>query len=758
MLKDKHIVSICASHYASTSDTVGFSDFANWARHENLTGELKVILNRLGALRLLRQLNRVPNTAPQAPAISLDGETVLLDDQPIGKVVTWYRTVLPQEAQARIAYESLLDRFMAYIAEKEKVIELAVNDLNTWVFVPRGRSIEVDIAWSEFVEFAFSLSELEKSFTLLMNLHRLSAGRQGGLGYLRFPIVSRDQAILFAAYYYAVIEYRSLQSKEVREATRAVRDAQAKISEIQNKLKKLDANSPGYPRNMKTLEEWQKKLAEYQTTSEGIRKQAYATYKIHVDTIQQKTSPEWVKTIRQIAETFNTTAKAQLGSNVTKIDGLIDAIVDLNAPTGNFSIRSPLIEDLLDVNFREAGDKGSRICYVCGRLMRKNDKEFSITRLIFEKPTTRPQSGSAESKLPACGDCAAVALTSPFKLGESGVLVRLEFKQDQQDYEISIRDYVRMLTLGELNLAAGKYLLISCQDYTGKGTEKKFVMTQMGALQYALFKMASTMPREALRNVQVKLFDGSEQELPVRHLIWLNYLQEIFEIDLTYFDKQKNTSKPSQETFEAVRLIQKEEVVKAIYALICGNPERVYQLTDRSYEKLRLLEELRKEHCKLLEEADMPEKVKLFRDVAAMTGLLDAFCDYVRSEAKKAGKDDKNEVTKLIEEVTDPYQFIYRASHNLSGTMATMFRNDDNYFCFDSARAMLGQLLGEEINKREGVSDKGTRSLKVYFDDVRNAYAALFENDYKSEKEQKDFTTELKLSLAAKFPEYFKKE
>ena len=418
-----------------------------------------------------------------------------------------------------------------------------------------------------------------------MNLHRLSAGKQGGLGYLKFPIVSRDQAILFAAYYYAVIEYRTLKSKEVNDASKAVREAQQKISEIQGKLEKMDASSRDCQRITNNLKEWREKLEERHAISAEIWKQADSIYNGYADAIQQRTSPEWAKTVKRIAESFNAIAKAQLGSNVTSVDGLIEAIVELATVSPNIVIRNPFIANVLDdLQFREAGDKGSKNCYVCGRPMRKDDKEFSITRLIFEKPTTRPQSGGAETKLPACADCAAIALTSPFKLGDSGILVRLEFKHDGQGEDVSLQDYVRMLTLGELNLAAGRYLLISCQDYAGKGAKRKSVMTQMGKLQYALVKLASILPRETLRECRIWLESTSPQELPIRWMVWLNYLQSIFRLETTYRDKKANVYKPNRATFEAIRLVQKEEVIKAIYALVSADSSQVTQLTDHSFE------------------------------------------------------------------------------------------------------------------------------------------------------------------------------
>jgi len=154
----------------------------------------------------------------------------------------------------------------------------------------------------------------------------------------------------------------------------------------------------------------------------------------------------------------------------------------------------------------------------------------------------------------------------------------------------------------------------------------------------------------------------------------------------------------------------------------------------------------------------MTDKAQMFRHVAALTGLLNAFCDYVNSQCGRDTATANREVSKLIEEVTDPYQFCYRATHNLSGEMATVYRNADNYFCFDEAEKLLGGLPGVDLAQRQGIDDKGTRTLKVYFDDVRHAYTALFSDAYKTEKEQKDFATELKLSLAAKFPQYFRKK
>jgi len=726
LMKKKQILAICASHYASTNNVTGFSDFANWAKHENLASELKVILNKLGALRLLRQLNRISSNAAQMPVISLNDEVVTLDDLPIGKVMTWYRTALPQEAQARIAYESLLDRFLTYLAEKEKVVAIEITELNTWVFVPAKVKNDLNTLWADFVQAAFSQKELEKNFILLMNSVKLT---NRGFGGVEFPVITQDMAEVQSAFYLATLEQRIL------------------------------FGSPEYKQAKKDKDAEKKSLA---------LKANHDTFESVVGEMAKKIKPDSFKRIRELASHFNNYGRNQFSYGIvrartgnSKADSVKDSIEDKVVKLANAhpDFELPCILQTEDERslVRIAGDNQGNVCYACGRHIEstKNDKgrskkvKITANRFILASPSQRLQSGTRQDEPTVCQSCSAIAMISPIKLTDSNLIVQLHIGNDNGFGE---QDYLRMMTLGELNLAAGKYLLIKCTEMVSDKGGKAPVSDKMGALQYALFKIATILPRETLRNSRAWLFDGTEQELPRRRMIWLNYLQEIFRLKLVGSD-----DKPNRATFEAVRLIQKEEVIKAIYALVSANSQ-VAQITDHSFESLRLLEELRQDHCRLLEEANMPEKAKMFRDIAAMTGLLDAFCDYVRSEASKGGKNAENEVEKLIEEVTDPFRFIYRASHNLSGTMATMFRSDDNYFCFDSARDLVAKLVGDDIQKREGISEKGTRSLRVYFDDVRNAYVTLFENDYKTEKDQKDFATELKLSLAAKFPEYYTKK
>jgi hypothetical protein len=166
------------------------------------------------------------------------------------------------------------------------------------------------------------------------------------------------------------------------------------------------------------------------------------------------------------------------------------------------------------------------------------------------------------------------------------------------------------------------------------------------------------------------------------------------------------------------------------------------------------LEQLCETHWRWLME-EKPQKATLFRDVAAMTGLLYAFCNFVHQSVEADKR--RIEVRKLIERATEPYGFIYTAAGNTQREMATLYRQSDTYFCFDQAKNLLAE-LGVDVTEREGATDKGTPSLVFYFDDVVSAYTHLFETRYRSPKEQRDFTYTLRLSMHARFPEFMERE
>lgn len=82
-----------------------------------------------------------------------------------------------------------------------------------------------------------------------------------------------------------------------------------------------------------------------------------------------------------------------------------------------------------------------------------------------------------------------------------------------------------------------------------------------------------------------------------------------------------------------------------------------------------------------------------------------------------------------------------------------MYRNDDNYFCYDQAKRLLEDTLKLDLSDRKGHTDKGQESLTIFFDDILNAYAKLSEKYDKAQ--QRKLSYQLKLNLYAKFTSLF---
>ena len=284
-----------------------------------------------------------------------------------------------------------------------------------------------------------------------------------------------------------------------------------------------------------------------------------------------------------------------------------------------------------------AGDTVKNRCYSCGRLLpprseaRRFKGKLEANRFVFSDPSQRLQSGSGQAQPSICLDCLSVAFGCPIKLTGGTIIVRLSSLGEGNEL-VSPEKYLQMLTLGELNLIAGRYLLIKCADFVGSTP----VSEKIGQVQYALWRVAQTLPTAVLEKMQFTLFAGeSEIPLPTRHMVWLSYLNESFKPRLIV------NRKDNIPLCQAIRLIQKDEVIPAIYRLVTAESTEAKQLSDWSYSEKRGLEELREKHCTLLVEQSskgdklMSKQADFYHDVAALTGLTYAYCDYVRGELKK---------------------------------------------------------------------------------------------------------------------------
>ncbi|RKU31048.1 hypothetical protein C6499_05315 [Candidatus Poribacteria bacterium] len=773
---------ILAAHFAAVMKTESepeeFKDFVHSYRAEYQ--DLKRWWEDMDALRVIRAAEHCIRNLPPEMELSPNpieklavGENGIIQfaGEPIGEIYSYHRTVLPQEMQIKIAYDSLIERFMGFLQREKCAIRLSENDLAVQIFVPRiGRNAEFDLSfeWDEFIKFAYSRNELYKSFVLFVNHIKIAqTNRPGaGVGYIRFPPVTKEMAEYLAAFYFATLKNQILYDRAYSDSNKAVQNAQTKVAEYNSRLNQSTLTLQKKVLNEKKLEEWQTKLSLARDEFENVKQTNQEVLNFSLSELHEQIGDENFKRIKELSRQFHGRGIAQFGPSVktkSKNGNIEGTIVDiLNEPLSLLTCPLVSINQIPKFMERRAGDmKGANFCYSCGKLFSKEDKKYEANRFVLGDPSKRPQSGGSETRPNVCGECMTVAFACPIKLTSGAIVVQLG-PRDQTDQSFSCENHLRMLTFEELNLVAGRYLLINCWESVSSGNSRTLVSEKIGEVQYTLWRVACIFPAAALHPMKFTLFSGGTKiPLKTRHFVWLSLLNEIFSPNLVV-DQRDNIP-----LGQAIRLIQKDEVIDAIYKMVTVDPDKklANQLRKTSFRENRTLEELREKHCTLLErlsekgENSKMDQAQFFRHVAGLTGLTYAFCDLVRSKVNDNKKlDTEREVKKLLEKVENPNFFNYAASEPLSGTLATMFRNDDNYFCYDEAKSLLTEELNLDLSgRKESMSEKGQLQIYIYFDDIVNAYTVLFEKYYKSVNEQRKLCYQLKLSLYAKFAWLFQK-
>jgi hypothetical protein len=159
----------------------------------------------------------------------------------------------------------------------------------------------------------------------------------------------------------------------------------------------------------------------------------------------------------------------------------------------------------------------------------------------------------------------------------------------------------------------------------------------------------------------------------------------------------------------------------------------------------------------------LSKRAKLYRDVAALTGLTYAFVQSLETTAKKSEEQKKDpkyterEVGKIIEEVDDSVAFSYYATlgdSSKTDVQARLYRSPNNYFIYSQTLWLLEKI---SIKDRETKDEKGSYYIQLYADDISRAYQHFATKDYAQERDWKELTYNLKLSLYTRFPELVRK-
>ncbi len=494
-------------------------------------------------------------------------------------------------------------------------------------------------------------------------------------------------------------------------------------------------------------------------------------------------NPDKFKNIAKISQIFSKTATDQI--NATRGDIFTQCILEMyrlleNPPSDPFP--EPLLSEQPSIKeVRSAGDDGKHFCYSCGVSLQ--DAKWKVARFMFERPSQRRQSSSSEDRPYICSCCSALAFASPLKVTDESIILKLESVNQSEPVKLKVKDYIRMLTNKELHLSAGRYVVLA-SDRTGGGD---LASQKLGQVQYALAKVASIFPLEVLADFKFSLIIQGSQSilLTSRHLIFIKGLIEGYGQSIIVLGKDIN-----MKLGDAVRYVEDDLPVMAEY-----NLAKISEVSGSDYS--RGLEQTReaywKKICKDLNlelkggsmELDNPmlKQANLYGDVAALTGLIYAFVLAFKKNAMTMEKpeDAKREVSKLIEQIEkNAAAFCYSfckyctivtigsdqalESDKRTLTQVRLYRNPDTQFVYEQAKALLAkeELLGQlGISEREKENpETKSVSLTLYPEDMTRVYTYFSNpnNGYKQEKDWKDLTYQVKLSLYTRFPELIRKE
>ena len=714
------------------------------------------LLQTLNAPRLIRMLtvmrsSRRPNYPPlDFDDLQLSADRATWQSETIGRIKTYYKTVLPYETQIKIAYEIFYDQFSVFLAENYRAVVIHNTDFALQVFAPNDHSFQLEEIWLKYVSHTFSKRNLYSSLGQMLNSFKLVEREPGGFStlftfvsrkYQHLPVPSIEFAGFLATFYFAVLRQKVLSQfskpvKQIYDTEQKLKSQQAKFEKFKTEKAKKRASSK--------ISELEEKITELRVLKRKEREQNKLELVSYEEQLAQKISGIKFLKIKREVDFFNRTAGRQIRPAAT-VKQLIQEIVRAATNAELYEL-APMLTEIQNLPIvRPGGDNDNSICYACGRVQ-PPEKLFKSAVMVINSSTQRTQSAFGEKRPAICNDCYCISLISPVKTGTSHLVVRLEGKQIEL-----VGDYLKSLVMGELGIAAGRYLLFIAHEKYGADS----VSSKIGSVQYAVYRMASEFEVEVFKEFQfVAVVDTNEIKLPSSQLVWLNFLINIFNLRRSKWRPRSNKDKAQFAAFgRVIRHVQKEEVIFAIYESITAG------FADINQQRSIQLEKLREAHVRWLMETKTKktdEKAQLFKDVAAMTGLLYAFCDYVRYQNRGKSKDElRRRVNKVIENCDNPNHFDYGVARQTEWQTATLKRRADTYFSYDTLKSeLLPHLLTEaEIVEREDTDDKGQPTLRLYFDDVSKAYTYLFSKRYTSSKAQREFTYQLQLSLHARFPD-----
>ena len=700
-----------------------------------------------------------PREGPgSAPALTTAGDAVMLGERRLGRIAYAFRAVSPTEIQVRLAYDTLVTRFLEYLcaADGLHAAVLAEGPQGAQIFLPAPEERTVEDLWERFLDDEndglFSRRSLQNSFVDIVNTMQLSAR---GIGTPQIAIAHPRQRDMLCGWMLANLRYQ-------------------KWSMIDNHIERIDACEKAIQEAGGKDAKAAREIADRSARLESNRAKYGAIFDRALNEVMPETQPsvrEWTGRWQPGGgnSVYTRTGMSQFATDPGKLNGVLNKVSELLAMTGSDMVRiEPLLSELTaEPEVQGAGDDDTKTCYACGRAIPRG-KGIDATRLVLGKPERRRQSSAASNSPKVCSQCAAVATLSPFKDAD-GVMI-VEWRPTNGDGAADPQALAEMLTFAHMRIRAGRLTLIGIEETYGRGSDEKPLSARFGTKPYAMLKLAEIRPRAVLRDGGLEPFlhvGRDTMRLEIRHiemladlldLLWMETLGELGRVP-TGLMKQIEA---------AVDAVLRDSPHQAVYRVV----RMGVRGGEAAFQERR--DALIRHFIGRMESMEQSKDVaKLYRDVAALTGLLAPFIEAVENEIgeRMANRPEADvvaakriAVTKLIDDADNQNAFRSRAATHMKWDTVVQWRNTrraDRDFETEQCHELLGR-IGKDMAAREAEAatamSKDDVGWALYTDDITNAFQAVLERETNASGQARGtLFRELKHSLVARFHKYYLK-
>lgn len=718
------------------------------------------LLHYYGFPQLARQLARI-EPMQEAAVELLEGARVLL-----------YKHPLPGEAQARLAYEYVLDEFVRFLEQQGRTVAEGESEGHVLLWfplrVPEDPESWLKERWRTFLDKLTSAEGFRRTFALALNSAKLAGG--AGFSVLETPIFSRSHALSMAGLYWLGLgKGLEVNRRDLDEAQ--ILESKAEAEEDPKKTQKAHEDAARKRAKARAFEEQVRNLLSRQLDKESGTCAAQVLRKVlegcsnlqEIPARLKRHNPALYAEIEQAALGYGSTAREQLNSARGNIfSKILWELVRL--AEGNYELLP--LPSLLSLQpftrgLRPAGDAHGRFCYSCGQALGKKEEAYKSRRLLFEAPEQRAQSAGSSGWVKVCATCAGLSLLSPVKLSDEALVIRLGGRGEASE---EARQAFERLVLNELGASAGPYISLRATE-TANDQDRTPAPQAWGRRQYATAKLALTLSPEVFRRgSEVRLYEkGGEVRLDPHALYAAAGLSRAYRQEI------RAGNDLNRRLGRAVRYLDRGQWVFGEYELLLGLIEGGFDASDlatiqREAEEFRGgLEEMMRENEQAARDAQK------YRDVVGYASLLHAFTEEARralrdrTDLKQEDKD--RELRKLVQlaDSHPPIPFLNRvaAARTTTGEgygydEVRLYWDDRHQYGYQWAKGLLEE-VDQEVSlnlERESTGEwegKPSRFFSLRPEDLI-AVAEFLRTRYPSSADWRNFLYQAKLFLFTRYP------